>query len=746
MWCRCRCRRISSIRRTENTRQHNAPGIGSRETHPLSIQPYFSPAGIFPQAMDNAINALLHPRSIAILGASADFQKLNGRTLQALLDKKFAGTIYPVNPKYSSIADLKCYTDVSLLPHGIDLAIIAVPAGQVPDAVRALGAKGVRAAVVFSSGFSEAGGVGVALEQSLKDAIHDSGVRVLGPNCLGLINAFENVMATFSQFSLGPTLPGPAAFVTQSGALGTATAGLARRRGLNFGYFVNTGNESDVHFVDMMREIIIDERVRVGAGYIEGLKDGPGLLEVAETALRLAKPLVITKVGRTRAGAKAIASHTGSLAGEDIVFDGVIRGAGILRARGDEQLLDMVEVFSKSSLPDGCGVGFITRSGGAGALMADRAEDVGLEVVALSADTVTRLRKIVPVFGSTGNPVDITAQGLVDPSLMRDSLKILLSDPNVHVAIVWLAFTEKDADVTVQSFIEAKRDTSKPFVVSWVGIPEHARTRLREADIPVMRGAEPAVDAVAALVRYAEARRHWIADDAARQALSLPSLQLPADAGVVGSPSAQALLEQCGIPVACATLVHSADEAVQAAVAIGYPVALKIESGAILHKTDVQGVKLGLKDAEAVRWAYTAVTEAAHRLKPDAVVDGVLVQPMIEGDVELVIGLQNDPVFGLVVMVGLGGIHIEVLKDVVFRKAPVTPTEAGRMLDELKSHAILHGVRGKAAISRDALTQMISTVSCFGVAAGSRLKELDLNPVLAGPHGVTAVDWLMVLN
>lgn len=696
--------------------------------------------------MDNAIDALLHPKSIAILGASADFQKLNGRTLKALLDKKYAGAIYPVNPKYSSIADLKCYADVSDLPDGIDLAIVAVPAKKVPATLRVLGTKGVRAAVVFSSGFSEIGGEGVALEQELKAAIKASGVRVLGPNCLGLINAFENVMATFSQFSLGPTLPGPAAFVTQSGALGTATAGLARRRGLSFGYFVNTGNESDVHFVDMMREIITDEHVRVGAGYIEGLKDGPGLLEVAATALKLSKPLVVTKVGRTRAGAKAIASHTGSLAGEDAVFDGVIRGAGIMRARSDEHLLDMVEVFSKSSLPDGCGIGFITRSGGAGALMADRAEELGLDVAVLSADTVARLRQVVPVFGSTGNPVDITAQGLVDPSLMRESLKILLSDDKVHVAIAWLAFTEKEADVTVQSFIEARQATSKPFIVSWVGIPEPALLKLREAGIPVLRGAEPAVDAVAALVRYAEARRNWLADEAARSSLALPRLALPDQAGFVASLPARALLEQAGVNVARAVLARSADEAVKAASELGYPVVLKIESVDIAHKTEVQGVKLGLKDAEAVRWAYTAVTDAAHRFKPDAQVEGVLVQPMVEGDVELVIGLQNDPVFGPVVMVGLGGIHIEVLKDVAFRKAPVTPAEAGRMLDELKSRAILDGVRGKPAINREALTAMISNVSCLGAAAGSRLKELDINPVLAGPLGVTAVDWLMVLN
>jgi len=696
--------------------------------------------------MDPAINALLRPKSIAVLGASADFQKINGRTLKALLDKGYAGKIYPVNPKYQAIADLPCYPDVASMPDAVDLAVVAVPARHVPATLRELGRKKVAAAIVFSSGFSEVGGDGVQLEQELKAAIQDSGVRVLGPNCLGLINAFDNVMATFSQFSLGPTLAGPAAFVTQSGALGTATAGMARRRGLNFGYFINTGNESDINFVDVMRAVIADPRIKVGAGYIEGLKDGQGLMGVAEEALALGKPLVVTKVGRTRAGARAIASHTGSLAGEDAVFDGVVRQQGIIRARSDEQLLDFVDVFTQCPLPAGSGIGFITRSGGAGALMADRAEELGLRVATLNPATVKALQKVVPAFGSTGNPVDITAQGLVDPSIMRESLKLLLMDPGVDVAVVWLAFTEKHADITVQTFAEVKAQTGKPFIVSWVGIPDDALEKMRAHGIAALRGAEPAVDAAMALVRYAEARRHWLADQAARAALRLPQLDLPAAAGPVASLVAQKLLNESGVATARAVLASTADAAVAAAQKLGYPVALKIESRDIPHKTEAQGVRLGLGDEAAVRAAFIAILNNAKRYRSAARLDGVIVQAMARGDVELVIGLQSDPVFGVVVMVGLGGIHIEVLKDVAFRKAPVTPAEAGRMLDELRSSAILAGVRGKPAVDRAALTQMISAVSTFGAAAGGRLKELDLNPVLAGVEGVTAVDWLMVLG
>ena len=378
--------------------------------------------------------------------------------------------------------------------------------------------------------------------------------------------------------------------------------------------------------------------------------------------------------------------------------------------------------------------------------MADRAEELGLQVAALEPETVAALKEVLPVFGATNNPVDITAQGLVDPSIMRESLKILLSDRNVDIAAVWLAFTEKHADITVQTFAEAKAQTNKPFVVSWVGIPDAALAKMREHGIAVLRGAEPAVDAIAALARYAEARRNWLADREQRANLALPGLSLPRASGPLPSMTARALLEQAGVAVVPATLVQSAEGAVAAAEALGYPVAIKIESPDILHKTESQGIRLGVKDADAVRWAYQAVVDSAHRYKRETRVQGVLVQPMAAGEVELVVGLKNDPVFGVVVMVGLGGIHVEVLKDVTFRKAPVTVAEAQRMLQELRSRALLDGVRGKRPVDRDRVARVVSAVSGLGAALGPALVELDLNPVLCGPEGAIAVDWLLVLK
>ena len=694
----------------------------------------------------SGLQELLNPGSIAILGASADLAKVNGRTLKYLLAKGYAGKIFPVNPKHPVIGGLQCYPDIAAVPAHVDLAIVALPAALVPDALRKLGNHGVKAAVVFSSGFAESGDAGRALEREAVAAAHESGLRLCGPNCLGLINAFDKVIATFGQFADGDTPPGPVGFVTQSGAFGTAIAALARRRGLGLGYFVNTGNEGDVDFAEAMHAVLEDPRIKVGAGYVEGLKDGPGLLKLADFALEQAKPLVLTKVGKTDAGARAAASHTGALAGADLVFDGVVRGHGIIRARNEELMLDMVEVFVRCALPEGGGLGIVTQSGGAGVLMADRAEELGLKVPVLSAGTQQALQQVIPGFGAAGNPVDVTGQFIAEPALLRDSVRIVLSDPEVHVGIVWLQLMDAYVDVLINIFEEIRTGAVKPFIVCWVAAPERVLKVLRERGIAVLRGAEPAMDAVAALVRYADARRQWLTDKTARAALRRPRLDLAAAAGPVSSLAARKLLHESGVVTAHAALAVTPDAAIAAARKLGYPVALKIESPDIPHKTEAQGVRLGLGDDAAVGAAFAAVMDNARRYRPEAKLGGVIVQAMARGDAELVIGLRSDPAFGMVVMVGLGGIHIEVLKDVAFRTAPVTAAEAGRMLDELRGRAILAGVRGKPPVDREALTQMISAVSTFGAAAGGRLKELDLNPVLAGAGGVTAVDWLMVLN
>jgi acyl-CoA synthetase (NDP forming) len=388
----------------------------------------------------------------------------------------------------------------------------------------------------------------------------------------------------------------------------------------------------------------------------------------------------------------------------------------------------------------------VTQSGGAAVLMADRCEEVGLKVAELAPATRERLAGVIPAFGSASNPVDITGQFVAEPQLLLDSMRIVLDDPGVDVGVVWLQLMDAHVEKLLDIFRHLQTVTSKPWVVCWVAASDAALAGLRAAGIPALRGAEPAVDAIAALVQYAAARRRWCEDAPARSALRVPDLRLPASAGPLPSLEAQDLLRACAVPVAEACVVSTADEAVAAAEALGYPVALKIESPDILHKTEAKGVLLNLGDPTSVRAGTDALMRNARAYDPKARLTGVLVQPMTRGNVELVIGLQRDPVFGAVVMVGLGGVLIEVLKDVAFRAAPVTAAEALSMLNELKGAQILDGVRGGTGVDRCAVARMVSAVSLLGVALGDRLESLDLNPVLGSGDTVKAVDWLLLLK
>ncbi len=694
--------------------------------------------------MTDALQRLISPKSIAIIGVSQDFNKLNGRVLKYLLDKGYEGAILPVNPKYDEVGGHRCYPEIGAAPGPVDLAVITLPARMVEDALRQCGAAGVAGAVIFSSGFGEMDNAGKRMEEALAIAARESGVRVLGPNGLGMINSFENAFATFSQYADGPTPSGPVGFVTQSGAFGTAICALARNRRLGFGFFVNTGNECDLDFATMMSAVLDDDRITVGAGYLEGVSDGPGFAAVARKAMALGKPLVVTKVGRSEAGARAAVSHTGSLAGQDAVFDGAARQHGVIRARNEEHMLDIVDMFSTTKLPSGPGIGIVTQSGGAGVLIADRAEELGLSVPQLSAPSQAALRDVMPAFGAAGNPVDITAQFLAEPTLLSDSVRILLEDSAIDIAIVWLQLMEGYADRLLEVFRDIKATVNKPFVVVWVAASDKALDGMRELGICTLRGAEPAVDAVAALVSYAAMRKRLTAAGAAPAALAPPDL--PEASGPVPSLKAAELLAAAGVPLVESLLATDPDSLRDAAEEFGYPLALKIESPDILHKTEVKGVALGLKDWAETTQAFDRLKRDARALKPEARIDGAVVQRMAGGSVELVVGAKCDPVFGPTVMVGIGGVFIEVMRDVVFRIAPVSEDEARAMLAELKGAAVLEGARGAAPVDVRAVARLVAAVSRFAVASGDRLVELDLNPVRAGPDGALAVDWLMVLK
>lgn len=686
---------------------------------------------------------MLHPKSIAIVGASPDANKLNGRPFHFLRRDGYRGKLYPVNPKYAEIDGVRCYPDVASLPEAPDLAIVAVSQKLATAAIAALGRKGTRVAVIFSSGYSELGAEGARREQELLQTARSNGIRICGPNNLGFINAFENVTATFSQYADKTPIPGPVAFASQSGAFGTGIAALARSRGIGLGYFINTGNQADITLIDALIEVADDPRITVLSAYIEGIRDGMELIHLAHKALEVEKPLIVTKVGRKAAGARAAASHTGSLAGEDRVFDGVLRQHGGIRARNEEHMLDLVSAFTCCPIPNGNGLAMITQSGGAGVLMADRAEELGLEVPVPTPETQEKLKGVIPSFGSASNPIDVTGQFLAEPKILSESVKIALDDPGIHCCIVWLQLMHGSADLLVDVFKDIQSNVDKPFIVCWLEAPNAALQQLRDAGICVIGATERAVDAIAGLVQYGQARtRH---DEGPPPLSTHKNRQGPEQAIAVPTMKAARLLKDMGIPLASAELATGPDAARETADRFGYPVAVKIESPDILHKTEAGGVRLGLTDGEGVAKATQEIMAAARTYNPNAKIEGVIVQRMANPATELVLGIRRDPAFGPVVMVGLGGIFVEILEDVAFGAAPITPPQAELMLNGLQGRVILDGARGKPPVDRHALIKMICDLSRFALTH-PEIVELDLNPVFADSDGVIAVDWMMICD
>jgi len=452
------------------------------------------------------------------------------------------------------------------------------------------------------------------------------------------------------------------------------------------------------------------------------------------------------------AGARAAASHTGSLAVEDDVFDAVMRQHGVLRARNEEQMLDMLEVLCKLRAPTGNGLGIATQSGGAGVMMADRAEEVGLSVPTLAPATQQALAEVMPAFGAAANPVDVTGQFVAKPELLSESVLKLLADPSIHIGIVWLQLMTGHVDLLVRIFTGIRDRTEKPFIVCWVAAPPEAVQRLRDEGIVVFGAGERAVEAAAAAVRHRQLLE--LAADQRRERQSIAeaveqirkTIDRDYQDGVQATVEASGLLRQAGVPIAPVELATTPDEAVAAWRRFGQPVALKIESPDITHKTEINGVILKLNDELSVRTSFSGLMARAASERPGARLSGVIVQRMSSGDLELVIGAKRDPAFGMVVMMGLGGVLVEVLKDVVFRQAPFDQSEGMRMINGLRSRALLEGVRGRSPVDKSAIASLLSNVSVWAAAMEPWLEELDLNPVLVNDAGPVAVDCVMLFK
>ncbi len=703
-----------------------------------------SPMSASPLADPSSLDPFFTPASVAIIGASDDAARIGGRPLRYLREYGFAGRVYPINPKRETVQGVKAYPDLASLPETPDVALIAVPAGMVGEAIAACVARGVKAGILFSAGFAEADEAGAREQERLVALAREGGMRLLGPNCLGSFCTTSGFYGTFSAI-LDARKPqdGDLAIVTQSGAYGSHMAFLVGQRGLGISHFLTTGNEGDVDVAEGLLWVATRSPAKVILAYVEGIKRADLFVAALREARARGKAVIIMKVGRSAVGQEAVASHTAALAGADPVYDAMFRQYGAYRARTTAEQVDLAYACSRGLYPKGNRLGIFTMSGGFGIQMADAAEDAGLDVAPMPEAVQAELRALLP-YASPRNPVDATAQALTDLDIMRQYLGKMLSDGEYDIVLSIFgsapaspSFGEKLMQVLEAT---ARSRPDKLFVIT-ATIPAALERRLEKSGILVFQDGHDAIHAAASLHRMATLFAR--SEDTPQTA---PPLALGLKGQTLSESAAKALLSRHGVTFPPEHVVTSAAAAAEAASAIGFPVVMKIVSPDIAHKTEIGGVLLNLADEQAARDGFDTLMSRVKAARPDAALEGVLVAPMLTGGVEVIAGVHTDPVFGPVVLFGLGGVFVEVLKDVTFRRAPFGRDEALRMIDEIRGRAMLDGVRGAPPSDIDALADLLAALSRFAHAARDEIEGIDLNPVLvrAKGHGALALDALVI--
>ena len=690
-----------------------------------------------------SLEQLLRPRSVAIIGASDEPSRIGGRPLAYLKAAGFKGRIHPVNPKRQTVQGLPAYPAITDVPEPVDLAIVAVTAEQTVAVVRDCAARGVGAAVIFSAGFAETGAAGARLQDDIAAIARESGMRVLGPNCLGLFNTEIGFYPTFSTtLDRGFPKPGGLSIVSQSGAFGSHLFFVAMGRNLGLRYWIATGNEADVDLAECLQAVAEDPGTRVIMAYTEGIKDGPRFIAALEAARTRHKPVIFMKVGRSDLGAAAVSTHTASLAGADAIYDAVLRQHGAYRARTAEEMIDIAYTAVHGVYPASDRLGLVTISGGVGALMADEAAERGLAVPPLPEDAQRRLKALVP-FAAPRNPIDLTAQPFNDIKLLASNLEITIREGGYDAIVAFftsVAGSPALAEPLRRAIADLRRLRPECLFVLSAVIPEALKAGYEADGVPVFEDPSRAVAAVAALVAFGR----WFQKPAQTSASPPPAKRSLAP--VRNEHEAKRLLAAWGVPIPGERLVHSADEAAKAFREAGKPVVLKIASPDILHKTEVGGVLLGLANEAAVRDGFALLMRRAAEKAPAARIDGVIVAPQLTGGIETILGIKRDPIFGPVVVFGLGGVLVDVLGDVALRRAPIDRGEALAMIGEIKGRAILDGVRGRRAGDIEVLADALVKLSQFAAAHADEIESIDVNPflVLPGGQGGYALDALIV--
>ena len=687
---------------------------------------------IAPSPGRDALARLLHPRAVAIIGASDDPLRIGGRPIAYMQQCGFVGRILPVNPNRSHIQGLPAFASVAALPEVPDVAIVAVPAAASLGVVTALAQSGCGAAILFTAGFAEASDEGAALQGELVAAARRHGMRLLGPNSLGLINVRSGFFGSFvSSVELGFPQPGRVGIVSQSGAYGGHLLAAATAAGIGLSAVLMTGNEADVTLGDGVQMLVDDPDTDVIALYSEGIREAEGLVKALDAARRARKPVVMMKVGRSVVGSAAAQSHTASIAGNDVVIDAVLAELGVVRAQSTEQMLDIAQLATRRIYPADNALGVITVSGGAGVIISDAAEDLGLPVPEMPAEAQRQLKALLP-FASPRNPVDTTAQFLNDMSLVGQFTETMVSEGGYPSILGFFTYTGGAPSVAPRLREQLKpvreRHPDRLFVLSVQASPEQVRG-YEDDGFCVFEDPTRAVVAIEAMGRFGRA----FAAAPRQPAPVVPAVVLPQ--ATPTEADAKTLLALAGIASAPERACATVEAACAAAREIGFPVVLKILSPDILHKSEIGGVLLDVTGEADVRTGFDTLLARAVQAAPAARIEGVLVAKQLSGGVECILGIHRDPVFGPVAMFGLGGIFVEVMKDVAFHRCPFGEDVAETLIRSIKGAPLLLGARGKPPVDIKALAGMLSRLSAFAVAAGPRLQSVDLNPVFAMPAG-----------
>ncbi len=698
------------------------------------------------------LTSLLAPKSLVIVGASADYTKFTGRTVKFILKHRYPGRIYAVNPGRTDISGIPSFPSVADLPEAVDTAFLQIAAKAVPGVIEQCIARGIKSIIIHTAGLGESGAEGQRTQERIKAQIREAGVRVVGPNCAGIVNMTQPmILSPIACYELDAIPVGRIGLISQSGGLTGAYVSRAAERGIGFSYVISTGNEMDLGVSEFARALLADPHTDAIAVFLEALRDVELFRAVAREALARRKPIVVLKVGRTEVGARAAASHTGALTGADAVYDAFFRQEGIVRVETLEDLFEVPALFCKAKPPAGRNVGIITTTGGGATIVLEAAAQAGLRFPPPSDATIREATAFLPSFAAKANPMDVTMSGTGGG--FKRGLELLVRDDAFDMVVGVVGTSSQfEPRLGVEPIVEVCREARKP-VAAFCNPNAADALRLFEANaIPSFRTPEACGRALGYLVQYGEAadgfsrnnRQRRTADPAAPAAAEARRVLAQAG-GVLTEYTSKRILAAYGIPVTRERLARDPEEARAAAREIGYPVAMKVMAAQIPHKTEAGVVRLGVAAEEELVRAYGELRERARKFKADAAIDGVLIQEMAPPGVEMIVGMKRDPGFGPVVLVGLGGIFVEVFQDVALRIPPLSAEDAREMIGEIRGAKLLRGFRGSPALDSAAIAEVLLAVAGLALDLGEEIRELDINPLVVYPagKGIRVVDALI---